>query len=573
VQEGQTLAGKYRVDRVLGVGGTGTVFAAHHLQLDTPVAIKFLRPSLLTNQEAVASFVREARAALQMHNEHVARVFDVGTLVTGAPYMVMEFLDGADLGKVLQKRGPLSVEEAVDFVLQACEGLAEAHALGIVHRDLKPTNLFCIRRPDGRPIIKVLDFGISEVMGLALQPPTSDQEQTGVAALTGSPLYMSPEQIDSSTSVDARTDIWALGVILYELLSDRTPFFGDTLPEVSTRITAGHPRPLDDLMSPVPEGLLAVIETCLQKDRGKRYPNVAALGLALLPFGPKRARVSVDRISDTLQAAVAAADLSAQGAQDTSGPASEQTAPSPSPWPSPSSSSSLSLGAASEPSATRPARGFLAIAGVLGLLGAGVGAATFALLSKRRAVHVDEVMATRVFSQGPAGGANISVAAAPPPPPAPVPIADDNSEGLLSVARSPVISPQSTASRLDVSAPPDNQNARQRGRVVKPMSGFVRVGRSSPSPSPSPSLPGSRAVAVKTGASTPGVSVGPWADCNPTFELDDQGRKHFKPECLTARPGPPSATARAAANCDPTFELDDQGRKHFKPECFVNSKR
>src|SRR5579859_7529250 len=143
----------------------GWVVAAHHMHLDTTVAIKLLRGELLTNADAVARFTREARAAVRVVSQHVARVLDVGTLENGAPYMVMEFLEGSDLASVIEKRGPLPITEAIDYVLQASEAIAEAHALGIVHRDLKPANLFCVRRPDGSSSIKVLDFGISKVTG------------------------------------------------------------------------------------------------------------------------------------------------------------------------------------------------------------------------------------------------------------------------------------------------------------------------------------------------------------------------------------------------------------------------
>ena len=146
---GQVLAGKYRVDRVIGEGGMGYVVAAYHLQLRTTVAIKLLAPSLLKNTEAVRRFAREARAAARVVSQHVARVLDVGELDTGAPYMVMEFLEGADLEETLDTRGRLPIAEAIDYILQACEAIGEAHTLGIVHRDLKPANLFCVRRPDG----------------------------------------------------------------------------------------------------------------------------------------------------------------------------------------------------------------------------------------------------------------------------------------------------------------------------------------------------------------------------------------------------------------------------------------
>src|SRR6185295_3411573 len=163
VHEGQILAGKFRIERVLGQGGMGIVVAATHLQLDERVALKFLLPEALSNPEAVERFTREARAAVKIKSEHVARVSDVGMLETGAPYMVMEYLEGEDLGHWVSQRGALPTTQAVEFVLQAAEAIAEAHALGIVHRDIKPANLFCVRRADGLLSVKVLDFGISKL--------------------------------------------------------------------------------------------------------------------------------------------------------------------------------------------------------------------------------------------------------------------------------------------------------------------------------------------------------------------------------------------------------------------------
>src|SRR4051794_37656982 len=201
VKEGELLAGKYRVDKVLGVGGMGVVVAAHHIQLDDRVAIKFLLPETLGNGDAVMRFAREARAAVKIKSEHVARVTDVGTLENGAPYMVMEYLEGGDLAAWLQDRGRLPVELAVDLLLQACEAIAEAHAIGIVHRDLKPANLFVARLPGGVQSVKVLDFGISKMTGFSASGGESSATKT--SALLGSPLYMSPEQMRSSKDVDA----------------------------------------------------------------------------------------------------------------------------------------------------------------------------------------------------------------------------------------------------------------------------------------------------------------------------------------------------------------------------------
>src|SRR5262249_29408438 len=205
VLAGDVLAGKYRVERVLGRGGMGVVVQAMHVQLEQRVAIKFLLPQTVSNPDAVTRFAREARAASKIQGEHVARVLDVGTLESGAPFMVMEYLEGQDLSQLLESRGLLHVDEAIDYILQACEALAEAHAAGIVHRDLKPANMYLTKRADGSPIVKVLDFGISKVIA----KDSSDASMTRTSALMGSPVYMSPEQMKATRNVDARADIWA----------------------------------------------------------------------------------------------------------------------------------------------------------------------------------------------------------------------------------------------------------------------------------------------------------------------------------------------------------------------------
>ena len=297
VREGDILAGKYRVDRVLGVGGMGVVVAAHHVELDDRVAIKFLLPDALHNGEAVARFAREAQAAVKIKSEHVARVTDVGRLENGAPYIVMEYLEGLDLAAWLEQRGPLPVEQAVEFVLQACEAIAEAHVLGIVHRDLKPANLFVIRRPDGGLSVKVLDFGIAKRTGAV-----ASANITSTAAVMGSPLYMSPEQLSSSKDADARTDVWALGVILYELLGGAAPFLAETVPGVMLKIAGSEAPPLAARRPDVPVALERVILTCLEKDRAKRFPTVGDLAHALADFGPPRARTSVERIAGLMAA-------------------------------------------------------------------------------------------------------------------------------------------------------------------------------------------------------------------------------------------------------------------------------
>jgi eukaryotic-like serine/threonine-protein kinase len=301
VREGDIVAGKYQVEKILGIGGMGVVVAARHLQLEDKVALKFLRPEVLSNPEAVARFVREARAAVRIKSEHVARVTDVGTLENGAPYMVMEYLEGGDLAGWLEQRGPLPIDLAVEFVLQASVAVAEAHALGIVHRDLKPANLFCMRRSDGQLSIKVLDFGISKLTDMS--GTSAPLSMTKTNTMMGSPFYMSPEQMQSSKGVDARTDIWALGIVLFELIAGRGPFQAESVVELAVKIATEPPEALHTCRPEVPPGLEAVVGKCLERDAERRYHHVGELALALLPFATKRAKESVDRISGIVQSA------------------------------------------------------------------------------------------------------------------------------------------------------------------------------------------------------------------------------------------------------------------------------
>jgi serine/threonine-protein kinase len=252
--------------------------------------------------------MREARAAVKIHSEHIARVIDVNMMPNGSPYMVMEYLHGSDLSHVLQERGKLPLEEATLFVIEACDAIAEAHAYGIVHRDLKPANLFLAKLSDGSSRIKVLDFGISKSM---LAPgSTPDVSLTRTSSMMGSPLYMSPEQIRSTRDVDSRTDIWALGVILYELLTGNLPFAGTSIPELAAKILLEPPTPLSHYRPDLPEALGAVLMRALQKDPNARYPTAGEFVLDLVPFAPRKARVNVERITKLLtQAGMSSSSL------------------------------------------------------------------------------------------------------------------------------------------------------------------------------------------------------------------------------------------------------------------------
>jgi serine/threonine-protein kinase len=258
----------------------GVVFEATHLELRQRVALKVLAPERRCQPAAVERFLREARAASMLRSHHVARVFDVGTLDGDQPYMVCEYLEGEDLLRRLERSGPLPVAEAVSFLLQVCEGLAEAHGAGLVHRDIKPSNLFCAQGPDGAPLIKVLDFGVTKV-----EDP-DDGVLTTNASLLGSPVYMAPEQFVDAHEVDARADVWSLGIVLYELVTGALPFVASRLPALCGAIARQPPVPPGHLRPDLPPFVEQAILRCLAKEPEGRFQNVAQLAAALAAADP-----------------------------------------------------------------------------------------------------------------------------------------------------------------------------------------------------------------------------------------------------------------------------------------------
>ncbi|HMI85226.1 MAG TPA: serine/threonine-protein kinase [Polyangiaceae bacterium] len=305
---GDVIADKYEIIKVIGSGGMGYVVSATHVELGHQVALKFLRPELLVHRDLVARFAKEARTAVMIKSEHVARVFDVGTLPEAGPYIAMELLEGQDLGRVVSERGPLPVESAIDYILQACEALATAHSLGIVHRDIKPENLFLSRSVPGVDVIKVLDFGISK-LDVPEAPQGSRRPTVRSTSAVGSPTYMSPEQIRAVDGVDARADVWALGCVLYELLSGVPAFDAPSLTQLAAKILERPPAPLRSINPDLAPDLEWVVTHCLGKDPDKRFQNVGELATALLPFAAPRSRVVVDRCRYVLDPTTALDDV------------------------------------------------------------------------------------------------------------------------------------------------------------------------------------------------------------------------------------------------------------------------
>jgi serine/threonine-protein kinase len=293
---GQIIGGKYRVKGLLGKGGMGLVLHGEHVRLSSEeVAIKLLLPAMREVAGMTTRFLREAQAASKIKSRHVARVTDVDVMPDGTPYMIMEYLDGVSLAVLRRQRGALPIPDAVRFVLEACDAIGEAHALGIVHRDLKPANLFLAQGHNGEEIVKVLDFGISKV-----ESP-GEEESTKTGQMMGSPKYMAPEQMLSMHDVDGRSDIWSLGAILYDFVAGRTPFMADTTPQLCALVLHGTPPPPRQFRADLPEGLEAVILRCLERQPERRYASIAELVAALAPFAPEGTRIPAPRLPSSGQ--------------------------------------------------------------------------------------------------------------------------------------------------------------------------------------------------------------------------------------------------------------------------------
>lgn len=281
LEVGTTLADKYRIERLIAEGGMGIVYEGFHVVLEQRVAVKVVRPEYAHHPEAVERFLNEARAIARLRGHHIAKVLDTGRTDSGAPYMVLEYLEGRDLRTALDTDGPLPVELAIEYVLQACEAVSEAHAMGLVHRDLKPDNLFITRGADQREVVKVIDFGISK------RVDGSGRCLTKQGQSLGSPHYMAPEQMASPEQVDARADVWSLGIVLYELLTNTVPFSGDSLAAACLQVLTAEPQPLSELRPDLPPGLERVVMRCLAKQRDERYATIQDLALDLSAFLPE----------------------------------------------------------------------------------------------------------------------------------------------------------------------------------------------------------------------------------------------------------------------------------------------
>lgn len=305
------LTGRYELTRPLGRGGMCEVFAARHVHVGELVAIKVLRRELAGDTSTNQRFFREGQLAARLRSEHVVRVLDMGvTDPHDVPYIVLEYLEGTDLAAWIEKRGRLPVGEAAEYMMQVCEAIAEAHAIGIIHRDIKPSNLFVARAADGSPLVKVLDFGISRA---AL---TADLRLTATSAILGTPMYMAPEVLESAKNAEVTSDIWSLGATLFELLTGRPPYTGDTPVEIYAHIKAQPAPSLQSVDASLPAPMSHVLDRCLQREPGSRFASIAefADALAHAAWPPEVARARADRIRRVVQEAADRTERAKDGA-------------------------------------------------------------------------------------------------------------------------------------------------------------------------------------------------------------------------------------------------------------------
>ncbi len=498
VKAGDIVGGKYTIEALLGAGGMGAVFLASHAQLRRHVAIKFLLSEAMSNPDAFARFEREAHAAAALQSDHVTRVLDMGALPSGTPYIVMEYLEGEDLAARLVAQRQLPVEQAVAYILEACDALSEAHALGIVHRDLKPANLFLAHRPNGATRVKVLDFGISK-MRIEGKPLSL----TGTGAIMGSPLYMSPEQLRGSGKVDERSDIWALGVVLYELLAGDPPFMAEAFPEQCALILTAPVPALLAKRAGVPARLEAVILRCLAKPPSERFSTVGELAAALfaavpnLPLGPTSGLVS-SRPPPNFLSADATERMPAIPERPTGGNRYGNVTAIPvsnSEGPPVHSRRALGVGVA------------LAACALGAVLGAGF------VLRPHSQLGLVTSPAAPIAAPVPSASAGEADPPRPPalpliPPPPPLPSPPPPAEPALTAATP---SPPATPTHH---AAPSTPAPRPKSHAAAPIATTTSAAPAAAPPAPPP-------------AAAPAA-----ADCSTPYFFDAQGNKVFKPECL-----------------------------------------
>jgi serine/threonine protein kinase len=529
VQPGQVIRGKYQVERVLGEGGMGVVVAGRHVGLGQRVAIKFLQPAMLQHAEIVERFAREARAASRLESDHVARVTDVDTMEDGTPFMVMEYLEGQDLATVRASGQPLPLHVAAGYVLEACEAFGEAHALGIVHRDIKPANLFLAKRGGGKTRVKVLDFGISKMGGGS----ESDAAVTRTSSVMGSAHYMSPEQMLTPREVDHRTDIWALGVTLFELTTARLPFPGESVTQVCAMIMSTQPPAPSSVNPALPPGFDAVVMKCLGRHPQERFASVAQLSEALAQFtapaSPSfgRAPMAHGAVQAVTSNPTSDPGLAAQP-RTPSGHGADPLAATPRMFALPQEAQRPSWPHGAAPPASHP--------------------------SHPSQPSPSSPHATVPLQQAPLGGTT------PPVSNTNAPVTKKSSIGLVlaGVGALALVAIGATAlvvngRMVDPSGASAAQTVREAAEPVPPAPPATEPAKPEPSAATPQVTPSSDAPAPSTAAS---VSTPPAKTQRPAVPQRSEPPKSEQP------------LKKPSANCNPPFTVDAQGVKRAKPECL-----
>ncbi len=289
LQEGDLVQGKYRVIRIIGEGGMGAVFEGENLRINRRVAIKVLHAALATNKEVVQRFEREAQAAGRIGNDHILEVLDLGDLPDGDFFMVMEFLEGEPLSDRIRRLGRMTPEQVAPLMTQVLTGLQAAHAAGIIHRDLKPDNIFVLREKAGqKDFVKIIDFGISK-----FQPLGGEMKMTRTGSVMGTPYYMSPEQASGSSEADHRSDVYAIGVMMYEAVTGKVPFEASTFNQLLFKIVLDEvPKP-ETIVPDLDPGFASLIHKAMARDKEARFQDCISLRNALLEWQKSGAAVSL----------------------------------------------------------------------------------------------------------------------------------------------------------------------------------------------------------------------------------------------------------------------------------------